>query len=159
MNVLRLLFLVLMTSCTFSVTFGPDRHDISEPDIDTACGDAPCSEIDSGTEPTTVEDVEESDPCEGEDRDADGLSDSCDPCIFVPGTDLDGDGDGIGDDCDNCIDSENSDQIDSDQDGLGDACDAEMIITEDRGGCDTSSGRPSLVLVCAGLVLAASRRR
>ena len=78
------------------------------------------------------------------DADADGLEDSCDPCVNDPLDDADGDGwcgdidnapfvpnpaqtdgdlDGVGDAADNCPALSNLDQSDIDGDGLGDLCD------------------------------------
>ena len=78
------------------------------------------------------------------DADADGVTDSCDPCPMDPFDDADSDGicgfldnapdvpnpdqadadgDWVGDVADNCPDDSNADQVDADGDGLGNACD------------------------------------
>lgn len=77
----------------------------------------------------------------GEDCDADGATDSCEP---------DWDGDLFIDDCDNCPDDHNADQADVDTDGWGDLCDVCQGYddTQDSDndfvpdGCDLCPGSP-----------------
>lgn len=68
----------------------------------------------------------------GEDGDADGTPDSCDPCPLTPSSlQSDSDGDGLGDDCDACPHVQDTAlQVDTDGDGWGDACDGCVLFAD-----------------------------
>lgn len=53
--------------------------------------------------------------------DTDAYGDSCDPCPFDPGNDIDADG--VCGEVDNCPAHHNTQQSDADTDGFGDVCD------------------------------------
>ena len=59
----------------------------------------PATAVD-GSAPADTRDVDAPQGCDAHDFDGDGISDSCDMCPHVAGTNADSDGDGVGDACD-----------------------------------------------------------
>ncbi len=126
------------------------QYDIDGNYILDECDACTDSDSDGFGDPGHPENTCLTDNCPGlynpgqEDRDLDGIGDSCDACINDPYNDQDGDGlcadidncptipnipqidvdgDGVGDVCDNCPETANHHQQDADKDFVGDACD------------------------------------